>query len=88
MALVSCEECKREVSDRATTCPHCGFPIGATSSAAPASPNPQQTTIVSKPETSTTGSVFMGLFHFFITLPVLILLVGILALTCYVTTSR
>lgn len=27
MALIKCSECGREVSDKATTCPHCGCPI-------------------------------------------------------------
>jgi hypothetical protein len=27
MALVECPECERQVSERATACPHCGFPI-------------------------------------------------------------
>src|SRR5262249_35388945 len=27
MALISCPECRREVSDRAPACPHCGWPI-------------------------------------------------------------
>ncbi|MDC4255202.1 zinc ribbon domain-containing protein [Acinetobacter baumannii] len=27
MALISCPECKREISDQAKSCPHCGFPI-------------------------------------------------------------
>lgn len=27
MALVSCPDCGRSVSDRAPTCPHCGAPI-------------------------------------------------------------
>ncbi|WP_455714122.1 hypothetical protein [Anaerosporobacter sp.] len=27
MALVACEECGREISDRAESCPHCGCPI-------------------------------------------------------------
>ena len=26
MALITCPECKREISDKATACPHCGFP--------------------------------------------------------------
>ena len=25
--LIQCEECKKEISDKATTCPHCGNPI-------------------------------------------------------------
>ena len=27
MALISCPECENEVSDKARTCPHCGFPL-------------------------------------------------------------
>ena len=27
MALTNCSECGKEVSDIASTCPHCGFPI-------------------------------------------------------------
>jgi len=27
MALISCPECKKEVSDQATSCPQCGHPL-------------------------------------------------------------
>lgn len=27
MALISCPECGKEISDKAVTCPHCGNPI-------------------------------------------------------------
>lgn len=27
MALINCPECKKEVSDAAKNCPHCGYPI-------------------------------------------------------------
>lgn len=27
MALITCPECGREVSDKATTCPYCGNPL-------------------------------------------------------------
>jgi len=27
MPLIPCPECRREISDRATTCPHCGYPL-------------------------------------------------------------
>jgi uncharacterized membrane protein YvbJ len=27
MAMTSCPECKKQVSDQANTCPHCGHPI-------------------------------------------------------------
>ena len=29
MALIVCEECKKEVSDKALQCPHCGAPIAS-----------------------------------------------------------
>ena len=28
MALVSCQECGKEISDKAASCPHCGAPQG------------------------------------------------------------
>ncbi len=30
MALIKCPECNRDVSDKAATCPHCGYPLGWT----------------------------------------------------------
>jgi len=36
MALVQCPECKREVSSKASTCPHCGHPIGGAEGSTPA----------------------------------------------------
>ena len=27
MALINCPECNREISDKAVTCPHCGYPL-------------------------------------------------------------
>lgn len=27
MALINCPECHRSISDKAVTCPHCGFPL-------------------------------------------------------------
>ena len=29
MALIECPECKKEISDKATACPHCGNPFGS-----------------------------------------------------------
>lgn len=29
MALITCDECRREISDRAPACPHCGNPLRA-----------------------------------------------------------
>lgn len=39
MALITCKECGKQVSDQAASCPHCGAPVKAT---AP-SPAQQQT---------------------------------------------
>lgn len=27
MSLIHCPECNSQISDRATTCPHCGYPV-------------------------------------------------------------
>ena len=27
MALIKCPECNKEVSDKASSCPHCGYPL-------------------------------------------------------------
>lgn len=27
MALINCPECNREISDKAVSCPHCGYPL-------------------------------------------------------------
>lgn len=36
--LIECPECKREVSDQATSCPHCGHPLKASSQEVPRAP--------------------------------------------------
>ena len=41
MALIDCPDCKREISDKAQNCPHCGFPINR---------NPQQQIVIKKNE--------------------------------------
>lgn len=33
MALIECAECKKEVSNKAASCPHCGAPIATASEA-------------------------------------------------------
>src|SRR5262245_8029512 len=37
MALIKCPECARDVSDQASSCPHCGYPMQRTNGATPAS---------------------------------------------------
>src|SRR2546425_8362560 len=34
MALIKCPECERDVSDKATVCPHCGYPVTPTAQGA------------------------------------------------------
>lgn len=44
MALIKCDDCGREVSDRASTCPQCGAPVAqqtTASSEAPVSIDPK-----------------------------------------------
>jgi uncharacterized membrane protein YvbJ len=36
MALIPCPECRREISDKAASCPHCGCPISIPSGPATA----------------------------------------------------
>lgn len=38
MALIACDECGREISDRAATCPHCGAPVVPPAKIPPYSP--------------------------------------------------
>ena len=38
MAIIPCPECKQSVSDRAATCPHCGFAIASGAPAAAVAP--------------------------------------------------
>ncbi len=33
MALIHCPECRRSISDKALTCPHCGYPLDPSESA-------------------------------------------------------
>ena len=35
MPLITCPECTKEISDRATACPHCGFPLNSDQVPAP-----------------------------------------------------
>jgi hypothetical protein len=44
MALIACSECRREVSDKAVSCPHCGAPINQ-AAAIPVKPQKQQSNI-------------------------------------------
>lgn len=40
MSLIKCKECGKEISDKATMCPNCGYPIQQESSQKPITPTP------------------------------------------------
>jgi len=48
MALIKCPECGREVSDRATSCIHCGFPLREELDRKPLGNNTSKKIIISK----------------------------------------
>jgi len=43
MALIKCYECGKEISDKATSCPHCGAPIDKTTAKRTSFPQSEQT---------------------------------------------
>jgi len=43
MPLIKCADCKREISDRAPTCPHCGAPARSAPAQRPAPQTIEQT---------------------------------------------
>lgn len=50
MALIQCSECKREISDKAAACPHCGCPVSATNKSLSMNPVSKQG-VVPRPQT-------------------------------------
>jgi transglutaminase/protease-like cytokinesis protein 3 len=54
MALIDCTECHKQVSDKATACPHCGAPIASASHPIPASISTERS---SKPTPKKTSSL-------------------------------
>ena len=53
MALIACPECKKEVSEKALQCPHCGCPIATA-------------TRTQKPKSSVGCGKAIGVFLFFV----------------------
>lgn len=49
MALIECPECKREISDKASSCPGCGYPIISEPSVPGKVIEPVQETVISPP---------------------------------------
>ena len=59
MALINCPECKKEVSDQSSSCPHCGYPISRSKMAA-THYEQQYATPVSNNDGSSFGFAFLG----------------------------
>ena len=66
MALISCTECTKIVSDQAFICPHCGYPL-----------NPQVKNLLLK-MVRTVTEIARNIFTFTISLVVLIISIGVL----------
>lgn len=71
MALIACKECSGQVSDSASTCPHCGAPV-ALPAPAPKNLNAAPT------EKKKSGSVWPWIVGVPIGLFVLVMVIGIL----------
>ena len=50
MALINCPECGREISDKASACIHCGFPLDQESRTKPMSNDTLKKIVISNPE--------------------------------------
>jgi hypothetical protein len=61
MALIDCQECGKQISDKASACPNCGAPVSAASSqAAPVIPKKQG----SSPTTKVLGVIVLAMLLF------------------------
>ena len=84
MGLTKCQECGKEISSWAVSCPHCGFPLGSTGSEAVPPQNRLQPTspIKSPPPTSISatdkGKIKKGRLGCAGTLLILFVIVGII----------
>jgi TM2 domain-containing membrane protein YozV len=64
MALISCAECSKEISDKAAACPHCGAPVASVAQSGPtfAAPASQPQTQLVKSAKSRGIYIILGLF--------------------------
>jgi len=61
MALIACKECGREVSDKATSCPGCGAPIGVAAAGQKAEPTAAMPSPPAKPKRKTSPAAWVAL---------------------------
>lgn len=45
MALITCPECNQQISDRAASCPHCGYPLPVATAEIPVTDHPTTDTV-------------------------------------------
>lgn len=61
MALITCPECGKEISDKVKACPHCGYPIVSEEDQSPPNGSPQQVELVSvKVGSAKTKKIIIG----------------------------
>lgn len=60
MALIECSECRKQISDKAAACPHCGAPVASVPSSASTS-TPTTSTQPSKKKTHPANWVVLAL---------------------------
>lgn len=82
MALIQCPECGKEISDKVTNCPHCGYPF-TEQPAQSATPQPVEVTGInfSAKNTQKYRTILIGIF-------VLALLIAIVAISIMAQRSR
>ncbi len=82
MALIQCPECGREISDRVTSCPHCGYPFSE-QPVQPVTPQPVEVTGInlSIKKNEKYRTLFIGIF-------VLALLIAIVIISIMAQRSR
>lgn len=78
MSLIKCPECGREISDQATACPQCGFPLSKPESAAaaPAPPTETEPKSAAKSSAKGCGTALLIVFLGFIALVVMVIVIG------------
>lgn len=74
MALIHCPECKKEISDKAVSCPNCGCPITAPPDDLEHFPRQEKTLLICKPGIDAyilPVLLIIWALYYFITVPIL-----------------
>jgi hypothetical protein len=84
MALITCPDCGQAVSDRAPSCPRCGYPL-APQAPPPPPPVPNQQQVVIPPQQSAVSRGFGGCLGVFLAIVFIIIgltVLGVLLSQC------